>query len=308
MADSRSHELILAALLNHPDAQALRQRDLDNMALGEFVKSYASAPAVVDLSERSSIREDTVIGELSRLMLDSGEDPISMLDACCGMGSLPKRIIQSMGEKIGRISYLAVDEHPTSIKSIRVQERDFDGFRSFKLIQREVFDLPDLDSGSIDLIVLNNALHEIPPRYFPKMLSTFNALLNPSKGLLCIVDMEGLPDDEPESLAITWRGGEVEEFLRVGGLAPVVTVHPKLTIVYHARVRFTTSGIDERKMLECIKKILERKLSAAINTRQKLEADLLSNPALLREWIVSTGTIARCAEELHAIAINAEDS
>ena len=181
MADNRSKDLILAALLSRPDAEALRQIDLDNMALGEFVKSYASAPAVVDLSERSSIREDTVISELSRLLLDSGEDPICMLDACCGVGSLPKRIVQSMGQKIERISYLAIDEHPTSIKSIRVQERDFDGFKSFKLIQREVFDLPDLDTGSIDLIVLNNALHEIPPRHFPRMLSTFNNLLSPEE-------------------------------------------------------------------------------------------------------------------------------
>lgn len=303
MADDLSKNLtLLTALLSQPNAEVLRQVDLDNMGLGEFVKTYASTPAVVDVSVRSSLREDSVIAELSRLLLDSGEEAINLLDACCGVGTLAKRIVQSMGDEISRISYIAIDEHPASIRSIRVQEREFSGFRSFKFIQRQISDLDDLAGNSVDLIVLNNALHEIPPRLFPKMFTCFNGLLNTERGLLCVVDMESLPEDQPESLAIPWNADEVAQFLKAGGLSAVVTRHPKLTMVYHAQVKHSLSGVDESKMLERIQSLLQSKLSDSVIERQRLEATLLSNPSKLREWVVLTGTIARYAEELQALA------
>ena len=113
--------------------------------------------------------------------------------------------------------------------------------------------------------------------------------------------MESLPQDEPESLAINWTGREVEEFLGAGGLSAVVTTHPKLTVVYHAQVKRVEGGVDEAGMLDKLRSMVKSKLSNAINSRRSLEAALLSKPAVLREWIVSTGTIARYSEELDAI-------
>jgi hypothetical protein len=91
---------LLTGLLAQPNAEALRQIDLQNMELGEFVKAYASAPPIADLAARSSIREDTVIAELSGMLLANGNEPITVVDACCGVGSLAKRILKSMGDQL----------------------------------------------------------------------------------------------------------------------------------------------------------------------------------------------------------------
>lgn len=293
---------LLAGLLSKPNADLLRQIDLDNMELGSFVKAYASPPPPADISVRSSIREDTVIAEISRLLSETGADSINVLDACCGLAVLPKRIIQSVGRKIERVSYWAIDEDPSCIKTIRAQQKDFEQFRSFSPMQRHITDLEGLSNASMDLIFLNNALHEIPPRFYPKIFSTFNSLLNPERGLICIVDMESLPDDSPESIAITWNGAEVEQFLRAGGFSPAVTLHEKVTVVYQAQIRHAPLGVNETSMLRQIDTLIQEKLHNAILDRQKIEAGLTSNPSKYQPWIVLTGTIARCAEELYLIS------
>jgi hypothetical protein len=158
-----------------------------------------------------------------------------------------------------------------------------------------------MPTATVDLIVLNNALHEIPPRFFPSMFSVFNRLLNPSRGVVHIIDMESLPEDQPESIAITWKASEVEAFLAAAALPAVVTRHPKLTMVYQVQVRHQMSGVDESEMLKSLRLSLKTKLSEAVTNRQQLEADLFSDSVKLRKWIVATGTIARCAEELDII-------
>lgn len=302
MAKTPSKDLkLLVGLLAQPNTQALRQIDLQNMGLGEFVKAYASSPPVADLASRSSIREDAIIAELSGLLLATGEETITIIDACCGMGTLAKQILQSMGDKIARIRYLAVDEQPSSIRTIRSQRGDFDGFGSFKPIQRHVCDLHDLPRATVDLIVLNNALHEIPPRYFPAMFSDFNDLLNPTRGLVYVIDMESLPEDQPEAIAITWDAAEVEAFLEAGGLPIAITKHPKATMVYQAQIKHQKEGVKKEKMIDALRKSLKSKLRKAVTTRQQLESDLFSNPLTLQQWVVATGTIARCAEELESL-------
>lgn len=304
MADERAKdlELLLRTLTSQPNTAALRQLDLENMRLGEFVKAYASVPAIIDVvSSRSSLREDTVIAELSRLLLETAEDPVHVLEACCGIGTLPRRIIQALGDKIERVSYTAIDQDPAAIRSIKAQEREFNGFKSFKSIQRQVSDLEGFDDGSVDLIVLNNALHEIPPKHYPKLFSRFNNLLRPDRGFLFVVDMETLPTDQPESIAILWTAKEIEQILKAGDVPAVVTTHSKAIMVYHAQVRNSKRGIDEPKMTDQILRLLKTKLATCIADRQKLEATSFQIGSKLQDWVVLTGTIARYAEEIEQL-------
>jgi ubiquinone/menaquinone biosynthesis C-methylase UbiE len=302
MSRDQSNDLaaIVAGLFSEPNIELLRQIDIESRNLGTFVKQYSSPPPAADLSSRSSIREDTVISEISRLLL-SHAGVINVLDACCGLGTLPKRIIQSLGDKANRVSFWAVDQDPTCISLIRGQQREFAEFQNFQIMQRHVSDLDGLTIGSMDLIVLNNALHEIPPRHYPSMFATFNKLLNSDHGFVCVIDMETLPTDSAESIAISWSGAEVEQFLRAGGLSPVVTRHPKMTMVYQVHTRHTPNSVDETAMRQQIVASIKTRMKEAIVARQKIQLMSNSNISSFREWIVLTGTIARCAEELHAM-------
>src|SRR6185437_8035943 len=293
-------------LFAHPTQEPLLQINWQDMALGEFLRNYISTPRSVDFVSRSSIREDVAIAELSGLLLSHKDDTITVLDACCGAGTLATRILKSMGDEVGRVRYFAIDEQPSSIKAINSQLHDFDRFSSFKPIQRHVCDLHDLPRGSIDLIVLNNALHESPPRFFPAMFSVFNSLLNPSRGMVQIVDLESLPEDHPESIAITWKAPEVEDFLAAAGLPAIVTRHPKVTMAFQAQVKHNLGGVHESQMLKSLQTSLNLKLSAAVISRRGIDANASSQFVQLEEWLVATGTIARCAEELDIIVNRTE--
>lgn len=290
---------LLVALLSQVDPEALRKIDLDNMALGSFLKEYTSPPAQADLAVRSSIREDSVIAEISRLLIDADSEQISVLDACCGLATLPRRILQSLTEGIDRISYMAVDEDPNSIRLIKSLQDEFQRFKNFTPFQRQISDLKDLPKGTIDLVVINNALHEIPPRLYPDIFATFNDLLHHVRGSICIVDMESLPEDAPESIAINWSGEEIEAILKAGCFAPVVTRHPKNIIVYKAQVKHATV-VDTVAMRNQIITLLRKKLAGAIEAREKVAAVMSADTSQLQHWLVLTGTIARFAEELHA--------
>jgi ubiquinone/menaquinone biosynthesis C-methylase UbiE len=299
--DDRDRLALLAKVLLSPLSGLLEQLDIENLDLGAFIKQYASPPEPVDLDTRSSIREDAVIRELARLLADYQSDDICVLDVCCGVAPLAKRIMKSVGPDVSRVVYWAVDRDTGCIETVRAQQDEFASFRSFELMQRQGWDLMDLNPRKMDLIALNNALHEIPPRFYPQLFTTFNSLLNPARGRVCIVDMETLPADAPESIAIVWSGKEVQQFLTTAGFVPEVTLHEKQSTVCQVHVRHAPQGLASDEMRRDIQALLKRKLSNAIASRQKVEAALVSGVDRYREWVVLTGTIARCAEELAAL-------
>jgi len=299
-ANTRMPLAVLARLLLSPPEDLLREIDFANLDLGAFLRQYANPPEAVDLELRSSIREDAVVREIARLLMAHTEVQIRVLDACCGVATLPKRVLRSIAGEASRIAYWAVDRDTGCIETVKSQVEDFRAFASFTLLQRQAWDLSGLDEHSMDLIVLNNSLHEIPPHLYPSMLGVFNRLLSPERGQICIVDMETLPENSPEAIAITWGGEEVRRFLCAGGFAPEVTLHDKQMTVYQAHCRHAPKGIREKDMQHEILALLRQKLSVAIAERQRIQAGLLSGSVDYRAWLVLTGTIARLAEELSA--------
>jgi ubiquinone/menaquinone biosynthesis C-methylase UbiE len=299
--DPKSQLAVLARLLFSPREELLKEIDFDNLDLGAFVKQYANPPEPVDLELRSSIREDAVIREIARLLAEHKGTQVRVLDACCGVASLPKRVLRSVAPEAPRIAYWAVDRDTGCIETVKSQIEDYRAFASFSVLQRQAWDLSGLDGHSMDLIVLNNTLHEIPPHLYPGMFAVFNQLLDPERGRMCIVDMEILPADAPEAIAITWEGTEVQRFLDAGGLAPELTLHDKQMTVYQAHCKPAPHGVNQEDMRLEIGTLLRRKLSDAIIQRQRIEAALLSGRKDYRAWLVVTGTIARLAEEIAAL-------
>jgi ubiquinone/menaquinone biosynthesis C-methylase UbiE len=289
--------LLARMLLSEPSARQLHQLDIENLELGTFLKRYAGPAEVAEIGVRSSLREDAAIRDLSQLLTEFPGDLIRVLDVCCGIGTLAKRISRSVINETGRIAYWAIDRDTGCIETIKAQPGEFDGFHSFTLMQREAWDLVGLQPDSMDLIVVSNVLHEIPPHLYSRLFSIFNSHLKPSRGRICIIDMEQLPTDEPECIAINWHGSEVEQFLRAGGLRPEVTVHEKDVQVYQVHVN-RAAVVDETAINREIKKLLRVKLTTVIARRKLITAAVQSGANNYREWLVLTGTIARYAEEL----------
>ena len=280
-----------------------QSHEFEDSSLGSFIRQYACSPEAVEEASRSSFREDTVIREISRFLSDHPHGTIHILDACCGQATLPKQLIKSISDRVGRIAYCGIDHNPNYIRSVEIEMRAAkQRFESFHCIAREISDLEGLPGYPFDLIVLSNTLHEISPATYPTMFTQLNSLLNPARGQVCIIDMENLPAEEPEAVAITWHGDEVVKFLKAGGLKASLSQHPKRVMVYQVDIKHTADEIDESAMTAEIHAILNAKMVQAIDQRQEAQVSLVSKKADFRKWLVLTGTIARCAEEITALA------
>ena len=119
---------LLTSLLLQAGVELPRQFNVENMEIGEFVNRYVATPSAVDLDTRSSIREDTVIREVSRLLAEYPDETIAVLDACCGFGSLAKRLVLSVPD-VNRIAFWAVDQERQYIHSILAEEDAFSVLR-----------------------------------------------------------------------------------------------------------------------------------------------------------------------------------
>jgi len=201
-----------------------------------------------------------------------------------------------------------VDRDTGCVETLKSLRFEFTGFSDFRIMQRQASDLADFEQGGADLIVLNNALHEISPHLYPELFSNFNCLLQPVRGRICVVDMESLPADSPEAIAINWSAAEVRTFLRAAGFSPEVTLHQKQTIVYQAHARHVPEGIDEGAIRLVIREMLLGKLNAAINLRRQLDAALARGADEFRSWLVITGSIARLSEVLAAMSASDDAS
>jgi SAM-dependent methyltransferase len=293
---------LLAELVSSRPEETMRRDALYETDLGAFLRDYAALPSPVNLDPRSSIREDIVVGELSRLLKER-EGMVKVVDACCGTGVLARRILLSLPEHAQRIHFVAFDGDKDCVRLVCAQDDEFRAFNSFRCLLRDVCDGARLDIDNVDLVVLNNSLHEIPPRFYPEMFEALNTLLAPDRGQICIVDMEELPPEEPEAIAIPWNLAEVESILKAGGFKPWASPHEKLVPVYQTHIG-RVQKVDGRAMKETIQQILRRKLEEAIKARRRIEANLLSGNDLHREWIVATGFVARCADEMLALGFS----
>jgi len=304
MADSQAKSRdeaarLLADVLVSKPAEALERLDFEDMSLGRFVKNYAGLPDPVDLDSRSSVREDAVVRELARLLAEDA-GAVRVIDACCGLASLPRRIISAIGVQVARIEYVAIERDAACVDMMRTFEEDFKAFGSFRSLLRDVCDLTGVEFPPAHLVVLNNVLHEIPPRHFPQMFASLNGLLCPDRGRICVIDMESLPLDSPEAIAIPWTASEVVDLLKAAGFNPESTTHEKSVRVYQVHFR-RAENIDKSAMRAALQAHISRKLDTAIRARRRIEALLGSGSDHFREWVVTTGTVARLADELAAI-------
>jgi hypothetical protein len=274
-----------------------------NRELGEFVRRYAGSPDVADLEMRYSFRDDVTIRELIHLLEKYPSDDIRLVDACCGMGVLAARLKNDMhiGPHTGRIRYIAVDQDSGCVDHVEGLAAVRAAYRTFDVIQRRVWDLSDHSRGTVDLIVLCNALHEIAPWRYPSMFDAFNILLQPDRGSVCVVDMAELPSKDPEAVAMNWNGTEVKQFLEAGGLTAVVTTHEKSVPVFQAHIQHTSAGVNQVGMLTVLRTLCLDKQARLVPLMTRFRNKLAMGENCFREWMVATGTIARITEELQAI-------
>jgi SAM-dependent methyltransferase len=298
--DKQGNSIVaLLEILRVTPVEDIEKINFANVKFGALIRDYISPPDPEDCDDRSSIREDVAIREIGRMIHAKQGGKVRILDACCGLGSLPRRILRSISSGCSLLDYYAIDRDPACVEAMRTQAELFKGFGSIRILQREVSDLIGFYSICFDLIILNNSLHEISPSQYPQMFQTFNKLLCKDVGEICIIDMVELPEENPEANAINWTGEEIKRILVAGGLDPQVTVHPKRTDVYQAHIQYVDRDIDEQCMKAEISGLLRSKIKIAVQKRKALGLDLFeAEYDIVRDWLVLTGLISRCAEEL----------
>jgi ubiquinone/menaquinone biosynthesis C-methylase UbiE len=190
---------------NQRDPRRDGWRDADFRRLGAFVAQYYARPRVDLARDYTSFRDDTVIRKVADLI--SAYDTVNVLDVCCGTATVAAWLADSIGNSCAdRVRYHGVDEDKASIDEA-VQKRLERKFKDFNLTLREAHELSAL-TGPFNLIVLINALHEVQPHKLPAVLAQFHEHLVEG-GQVCLVDMESLPLDAEESIAIPWSHDEV---------------------------------------------------------------------------------------------------
>jgi len=295
---SSVHEAARTLLEVFAAEETFQRVNFADMSLGSFLRAYAGPPAPAELDSRSSIREDAVIREISRI-LGEQQGIVRIIDACCGLANLPRRVIKALGNDISRVEYIAVEREAICVELMRAQEEEFRGFASFTPVLRDVRDLAGSEFSGAHLVVLNNVIHEIAPRYFPDIFAAINALLS-RQGRICVIDMEALPADAPEAIAINWTASEFTEILKSAGFQPERSVHQKSVAVYQVHMR-AVGSIHKRSMLLAIYSQVISKLDAAIRARRQADVAVASKAGDHADWLVKTGTVARLADEALAL-------
>ena len=182
---------------------------------------------------------------------------ISLFDCGCGDGDLPKAL-QRAGLDTTCIRYFGMDQDNRRILTARAEYENgaFGKYQSFDASIREIENLAGYQPTSMDVIVLNNILHEIATERIPRTLVGLNSLLARPHGVLCIVDMEELPADEVfEPWAVTFALDEVVTILRAGGWCPQGSAHPKRVPTYKVVVG-PAQDISQERLIEELRVVL----------------------------------------------------
>ncbi len=182
---------------------------------------------------------------------------IRLLDCGCGTGSLSEAIAIA-GLPINRIHYYGFDQNEHCVRQTRAKAQHA-GYNLVDLRVRELSDLAGYPRCFFDVIVLNNILHEIPVELLPSLLEQLDSFLARPHGILCIVDMEALPEeDEFEPWAIMWKASEAKQLLRAGNWSPQLSTHPKRVTAYKLVIG-PTESVDRDGIARYIKSALTDK-------------------------------------------------
>ncbi|MEI7833105.1 MAG: class I SAM-dependent methyltransferase [bacterium] len=291
----------------------------DYIEFAKYVREYLGAPSSAIWNNRTELREDLIlacIGDIFRK--NTTKRPVKILDVCCGHASIVGHILQSFYDSTLKtsftenISYLGLDQDEIALGKAREHYQvNEDKFHKLSFVKENVVDLSPRfpDNDKYDIIIIANCIHEISPSYYPKLFTTFNNLLEPESGVLYLIDIEtSLPESAPECQAIVWTRTELTEIINSGGWEAVSTLHPKTKAKVMSFKLEHIKQIDEINLRTTIAKVLEKKLSAAIDNRNKIPSvgsyNLSYNFEAMQKWIVATGTIARIAEEINNIHID----
>jgi SAM-dependent methyltransferase len=226
---------------------------------------------LVDPGRRSTIRETVVVQEVGSHQFHNPGDMLGVVDVCSGAGPVAREMVMSMTVKPQDVAYLAADNDPIAIATLRAQEENFRAFGKFELLQREAWDLKDLPPGNTDLIFLMYSIHHLPPRYFADTFVTLNSALNHEHGKMVILDMEEYPFPCRQLCASTFRSREVQRVLTSGGFNPQIVFHRKKRLVYQISVKHA-NAVDSKAMLAEISGLIQLKLDEAIRELNQIRA------------------------------------
>lgn len=306
MADDRGRSkapldfvaLLRAAAATAPSGiQDWQDQNILDLRLSEFIRAYAGTPDAIGLEGRSSFREDSVVVELRQLLTANARD-VTVIDMCCGEANVAKHIMNSIGSESRRVHILAVDGDSGCIEALQNASEQFNLLASFTPIVRMIPDVCVCRESKVDIIVLNNALHEVAPRYFAKMFANFNTLLNKQTGQVYVIDMSELPADTPESIAITWTGDEVCGVLRAGDLECERTAHDKSVPVYRIVIQPSRQGVNVEAIDRAVLGCLLQKQEVALERLRAIRRDKRGRHHGVQQWVVAVGTVARLADEI----------
>jgi hypothetical protein len=217
---------------------------------------------------------------------------------CCGEANVARCVMESIGADAGRIHVWAVDGDIGCIEALQNSAAEFSKLASFNPVVRMIPDIGVCANGYAHAIILNNALHEIPPRHFARMFTNFDSLLHRPAGHVYVIDMSELPQDAPECGAILWTGEEVCDVLRAGGLACHCTVHDKSVPVYRVVIQPSQQIVDDSAINRAVLRHLVKKQEAAIDRLRTIRRDARENHEGVQHWIVAAGAVARLADEV----------
>jgi SAM-dependent methyltransferase len=279
-------------------AEDLRRNNLEALlSLQDRLRRYAGMPGVADDSSRTAIREYAVILAIADLLDLHPRTQFRVLDACCGKGGLALHLANNLSGKASKVAYLGIDQNSQLIGTARKSIAAKAGLHSVEYRIGEVWHMPVEWHSTIDLVVLSNTLHELPPHKYPELFSIFNQVITQDVGRVCVIDMEELPLGEPEAVAINWRLEEVEAILKAGGFEVAPSNHPKSVGVFRAVVKHA-KVVNPLGMLSEIRLRLRKKLSTLAQERVEFADEVYEDDDSLLNWVVLTGSVARCTEEL----------
>jgi ubiquinone/menaquinone biosynthesis C-methylase UbiE len=279
-------------------AEDLRRVGLEALlSLQDRLRRYAGMPGVADETTRTGIREDAVILAIADLLGAHPRPQFRVLDACCGLGGLASHLANNLSGPADRVAYLGIDQNSQHIGRARKLTVAKNKLHSVEYRIGEVWHLPVEWHSTIDLVVLSNTLHELPPHKYPELFAAFNKVIADDEGRICVIDMEELPVGEPEAIAINWKLEEVEAVLRGGGFEVAPSKFAKSVGVFRVLVKHT-KNINPGGMLREIRSQIRKKLATLTQDRAESAEEAYADDDSLLNWIVLTGSVARCAEEL----------
>jgi len=266
--------------------------------IGKFISDFIASPNISRSTNRTSFREDSIYTEL-RNLFSGGAERVRVLDVCCGYSSWIDHI-DTIQENASKIEFVGVDMNDECIKYLESNSNKLK-FLSFNCFVRKATDLKGLvNDGKFNLICFTNSLHEIDPSLYYNILSSMNSVVNEKDGKIIITDMEKLPENESESIAINWSKDEIKKILESGGFQPEITQHRKEVNVFQAVIKYTKST-NEEKMLKTIKQLLINKRKTTIHFIENLEANPIITNSYKKQWLKGIALIARISISIKRI-------